>query len=231
MPWAVASSAISAGGNILGGILGGNSADKAAQQAAAKRQEAVDFSKQVYGETQGNLQPYIGTGQDALSSLAGFYGLPGGNAGGASAAYDAYTQTQPYQFQYGQGLLAANRGLAASGLTGSGAQAKGLTQYGQGYASTNFDSYLSRLGTLAGLGQSSAMGLGQIGTNTSGQVGGFLTGVGDAQAAGTVGSNKSLTGALSGVGGAIGDTLSNKGVQGFLSGLSGSSFGFGGNAP
>jgi hypothetical protein len=219
------SAGILAGGSILGSVLGGSAQSKAAKEAAATQRAALDFSKQVYGTASGQYQPYIGTGTNALYSLASLYGLPGANGStsgtGAQDAYNKFTQLPSYQFPYQQGMLAANRSLAAQGLTGSGAQAKALTQYGQGYASNNFNNYLQQLAGLAGMGQNAIGSLGSIGnqagTNVNnisnslagtqaggilGQAGSINTGIGNTLAA--LGQNQSSGSSFGGANSAIG---------------------------
>lgn len=212
------SAGIMAGGSILGGILGGGAQDKAAKEAAATQRAALDFSKQVYGTAQGQFQPYIGTGQNALYSLASLYGLPGAdgtvNGTGAQDAYSKFMQLPSYQFPYQQGMLAANRGLAAQGLTGSGAQAKALTQYGQGYAGSQFGSYINQLAQLAGMGQNAVGSLGSIGNGTGANVNNISNSLAGTQAGGILGQAGSYNQA-------IGNTLAALGNNG----SSGSSFG------
>ena len=204
MSWAMAIPAVAqAGAGLLGGIMGSNAAKKAAGEAAAVQQLGLDFTKSVYGNAQGNFQPFIARGQDALSQLAGFYGLPGGNAGGAAAAFDAFQQTPAYQFALDQGNLALNRQLAAQGLSNSGAQGRALVQYNQGYASQQFGNYLDQLAKLAGFGQQSAGQLAGIGTDTARTAGQQYGAMGNAHAAGTMGANNAWTQALQGAFGAL----------------------------
>jgi hypothetical protein len=222
MPWAAIGPAIGAIGSIAGGIIGGNAQEEAAKQEIAAEQQALHFQEGVYGTAQGNLNPYIKSGTNALYSLDSLYGLPGqagqpNTGNGAQQAFANFTQTPAYTFGLGQGELAANRSLAAQGLNGSGAAAKALTQYGQGYASQNFGNYVNQLQSLAGMGQSSASSLGSIGVGVGSQVGSTEGQIGAAGAAGTIGSTNSL---LNGIGGAIGALSSPN----FLNSLGGSSY-------
>lgn len=156
----------------------------------------MDFTKGVYGQGQTNLQPYIGAGQSALTSLLGFYGLPGGNPGGAAASFNQFTQLPAYQFPLQQGQLAINRQLAASGLTGSGAALRDASQFNQGYASTGFQSYLTGLGGISGAGSQAAgtlLGQGNTAANTIANAYGYQ---GNAAANGIVGANNALTSGL-----------------------------------
>lgn len=149
------------------------------------------------------MQPNISTGQQALSQLSGFYGLPGGNSGGAQQAYSQYQNTPFYQFPLQQANLATNRSLAASGLSNSGAALRDVSQLNAGYASQGLGQYLSGLTGLASSGQNASGTLGSVGVGTGQQVGAANTAFGNAGAAGTVGSASSLNSAISGVGGAL----------------------------
>jgi hypothetical protein len=206
MPWVAA--AVNAGSSVLGGILGGNGQSAAAKKIADATGAAQQFAQNVYGTEQTNLNPYINTGHNALYSLGSLYGLngsqPGGAGNGAEQAFTNFQNTDAYQFPLQQGELAANRALAAQGLTGSGAQGKALTQYGQGYASQGFNGYIQQLAGLAGMGQTAATNLGSSGnaaaqTNLSG-----ATQTGNAQAAGILGPTNSMLNGLQGAVGAIG---------------------------
>lgn len=61
--------------------------------------------------------------------------------------------TPGYQFQYGQGLKALDRGAAARGRLFSGATGAAEQRYGQDYASNYWDRLFNQYGSLAGEGQ------------------------------------------------------------------------------
>lgn len=223
----LAAAGVAAAGSIGGALIGAGAQSSAASKEQQAELDALQFQKGVYGTAQGNLNPFIKTGQNALYSLSSLYGLGGApgqpNTGqGAEQGFLNYTNTPAYQFPLQQGELAANRGLAATGLSGSGAAAKALTQYGQGYASQGFNSYISQLAGLAGLGQTSASSLGGIGTGVGSQVGSSYGQYGAAGAAGTIGSTGSILGGLQGSLGAL-TTGGNNSVLASLLGGAGSS--------
>lgn len=186
----------SAASGVAQGLLGASAAKSAADEQANALQQALQFQQQTYGQTQTNLNPFIQGGTSALGSLEGLYGLPGGNPGGATAAFNQFTQTPFYQFPLSQGEGALNASGAARGLTLSGGQANALQQYGQGYASSGFSGYINALSGLANLGQSSAATLGAQGNQAATNVTGIQTGIGNAQAAGTIGSANQINNAL-----------------------------------
>lgn len=203
----IVAAGIMGGSSILGGILGGNAQDKAAKAAAEAQRQALSFTQGVYGTAKDQYNPYITTGTNALYSLGSLFGLPGAAGqptGGAQSAFQQFTQTPAYQFPLEQAMLGANRGLAASGLTGSGAQMRELSRLGAGYASQGFGNYIGQLAQLAGLGNQSIGNLGSIGTGAS-QVGaGLSQGIAGAQAGGILGQNNSLLSGLTGALGAFG---------------------------
>jgi hypothetical protein len=209
---------LSAAGSVGGGLLNMFASQSAAKQEQQAEQQALQFEEGVYNTTQKNLAPYLTTGASAEQSLAGLYGLAGangqGNANGAAQGYLNFTQLPSYQFPLQQGLLSTNRSLAASGLTGSGAQAKAVDQYASGYASSGFGSYIATLQGLAGMGQSSAVSGGQLGNAAATNVGGYLNGYGAAGAAGTLGTASALSGGINNALGALGN-------QNFLNALFG----------
>lgn len=189
----MAGAAIGAAGSIGGGILGANASKSAASAQAAQQQNTLNWIQHVYGEAGSNIQPFIGAGQSALTALKGFYGLPGGNTGNAMDAFTGFQSTPFYQFPLQQANLATNRALAASGLTNSGAALRDLSQLNAGYASQGLGQYLSGLGSLAGGGQSAASQLAGVGIGTIPGVGNAYTGIGNAQAAGTIGGFNSIS--------------------------------------
>jgi hypothetical protein len=184
-------------GDIIGGAMGligsiqtANASKRAASTISNAIGKGIDFQQGVFNTTQQNLQPWIGSGQSALSALQSFYGL--GGTPGAQAGFNQFTQTPYYQFPLQQGTLALNRQLAASGLTGSGAALKEGAQYASGLASQALTGYLGGLGGLATSGQNAAATLGQQGNVAAGTMLQGYTNQGGAQGAGIIGSNNAL---------------------------------------
>jgi len=250
--------------DMFGGNTGAGDAEKKymqyMQQALANLQghEATGRSD-ITGALKQGLgfqQPYMEAGKSALGAYMGSMGLPGGDgAGGAGGAgygvqqgaVDRFTQSPGYQYALNQGLSAASRGAAATGLSGSGAAQKELQRRGQGMADLGFGQYQGRLAGLAGMGQhasdvSSQMaygtggelaqqGLGYAGQETGvyGQMGQSAAEAEMAEAADKnrkSGNMWSSIGALAGFGGMFG----SGGLASGGSGLPGGSGGSGGGA-
>lgn len=185
--------AIAAVGSIAGGLFGASSSDKAAKAQQQAIQQGLDWQKQVYGDTQQNLSPYIGAGKSALNPLLGFYGLPGGDSAGATQGFQQFQNTPFYQFPLQQATLGTNRALAASGLIGSGAQLRDLSQLNSGYASQGLGQYLAGLTGIIGSGQNAASSLGGIGAGTGAQIGAGYAGIGNAAAQGIYNGSSSIS--------------------------------------
>lgn len=142
-------------------------------------------------------------------------------------------QSPGYQFELGQGISAIQRSAAARGGLGSGATLKSLQSFGTGLADTTYGDVFNRalatygaglqgyqaqlagqsqaynqLAGLAGTGQTAAQSINTTGTQVAQNVGNLMGQLGNAQAAGTVGSANAITG---GIGGA-----SNSLLQGLL---------------
>lgn len=213
----------SAGSGIAGGIMGRSAASKSAAQQQAGIQQGIDYEQQIYDATRGNFQPYIDTGHNALSSVAGAYGLGPLGPAGVTAAYKAFQGTPFYQFPLSQGIDAMNRSAAARGLNLSGGQMNALQAYGQNYASSNFQNYINGLAGLAGGGLTASQNLAQVGLNIGQNILGARTGQGVSAANGTVGGQNQTNNALGqlgpllqGIGGlakAFGGSGSNDGTS------------------
>lgn len=115
------------------------------------------------------------------------------------------------QFQTQQGNQALMNSQAAKNGVLSGGALKDLIAYNQGMAGTGYQSAydrymgnkqltLSSLMGVAGLGQNAAANTGNNSATVSNGIAGTITGAGNAQAAGMIGSANALSGAAQGVG-------------------------------
>lgn len=137
-------------GGIIGGIasavIGARSAKKAGQQV-------------MTGYNYLKSNPLITQAQDrgglAMGRIGALLGL-GGDTAAAEDAFSQYRDSTGYQFRMGQGISAIEQSAAARGLLSSGSTLKGLTEYGQGLASSEFQNYLQALSGAEGTGLSAA---------------------------------------------------------------------------
>jgi hypothetical protein len=203
-------SGLSALGSIAAGITGSDAASSAARQEADAYHQAQQFEQNVYNQTSQNLSPYVGTGTNALYSMADLLGLGSGSNGqgsGALDAYQQYTRTPYYTFPLQQGEQGLDQSAAARGLTLSGGQMNALQQYAQNYAGQQFGNYMSTLSSLAGMGSSAASTLGNQGNAAANTLLSALGGAGNALGQGTTASNAAL---MSGLGGSLNALTTNQ---------------------
>ena len=133
------SAAIQAGAGYLSGKAGADAASDA--QAAAQRRldSGLDFAKAKF-------RPFRTAGLAALDDLNALFLSPDGTD------ISPFLETPGYQFIQDQGLDAINRAQAAGGRLVSGETLEAASQFNQGLASTQFDNYVNRLMSLAGMG-------------------------------------------------------------------------------
>lgn len=193
--------------------IGASAANKAANAQAAAASNALEFQKSVFDQNQQNYQaaranfdPYLNIGKGATYSLGSLYGIgQDGLATNANADYSQFYNSPDYAFAQQQGQLGLDRYEASKGMSLSGGALKDVAQFNQGLATQQFGNYFNRLLSLSQLGQGAATGVGNL---TAGQansnnaaassIGNTQQGVGQAQAAGYVGSANAITGAVNG---------------------------------
>ena len=162
-------------GNLVGEITGANKAADAAREGAqlssAAQTEMFDknlaFQREQWDYQKGLQQPWMNAG---LRGLEGYMGLLNDPS--------SVRQDPGYQFGFNEGI----RGVESSGLAGgmglSGNTLKGLTQYGQDYASTKYGEALNRQMGLANFGSAASQNLMQGSQQMGSNVGNLMQGQG-----------------------------------------------------
>jgi len=211
----ITGAAIGAGANLIGGIMGSNSAKKAAEAQAAAAREQLALQRRMYEETTARNQPWLNTGMGANNRLATMLGT-GGNAG--DAGYGSMTnnfsmndylnnQDPSYQFGMDQGMNALNAQNAATGGSQSGAAMKAAQRYGQDYAGTKYQDAFNRyqnnrsnvynmLSGQSAAGQASANNTAAAGNAYATGGGAAMGNLGAANASGYMGSANSYSNAI-----------------------------------
>ena len=194
-----------AGATLVTGVIASNASRSAADKQSQAAQNANQLQWNMFQQQQENQRPWLEAGQGALGQLTNLTG-PGGEF--STPLSMSSLQFDPgFAFRMQQGQEALDRSGAARGMTLSGAQVRGLTDYGQGIGSQEYQNAWNRamsdrstrfgqLASMAGLGQAANAQIGQMGMQTAGQMGNNITSAGAAQAAGQVGSANAWTNAL-----------------------------------
>lgn len=136
---------------------------KAANIGADASKYATDKQWQMYEQARADQLPWIKAGKRALGTLEQKI-----NAGPGE-----FTESPGYQFRLDQGNKNILSNSAATGNLASGRTLKALQEYGQDYASYEYDKFLNQyyqslspLQSLAGVGMSAATSLGNQGIST-----------------------------------------------------------------
>ena len=204
----VTAALIGAGGAIAGGLIAGSAAKSGAKTQADAYRDAIAYEKQMFDVQNEQQRPYREAGYSALSDITEMKPYLTKQFG----PEDFQAGIDPsYNFRLEQGNIATtNMGNRSGGAIGGNAL-KGLVDYGQGAASTEFGNVFDRfqkqrgniynsLASIAGLGQNSLGQTGQLSSNTSTNVGSSIAGAGTAIGAGTVAAGNAYGGGFQGAG-------------------------------
>jgi hypothetical protein len=171
--------AVAIGGSALLGAAASSKQSKAAGQAS---DADIAFRRQMWEAQQAQQEPWMEAGRNALTQISGM---------GGQIPVDL-EQDPGYQFRMEQGGKMLERQLAGMGggaYSGRGmkeaqrfGQQLGSQEYGAAYGRGS-DAY-NRLASLAGMGQTSASNLGQMGAQATPGMAGAISGgiMGPAQA-------------------------------------------------
>ena len=201
--------------SLIGGAIGSNGAQKAANAQSQAAQQGINTIQQnqqstlgslkdIYGGANQNLQPYQQAGVTALGNLSNAYNNPTVNNTGAvnatnageqwGQAFQAPTanqaaQTPGYQFEQQAGQNALLNNASALGNLRSGSMAKGLLNYSDNLASANYqNAYNNALNQYTTNFNAFQQNRGNLATGLGGLASGGLS------AAGTLGSLASAQG-------------------------------------
>jgi hypothetical protein len=225
----VGSAAIGAGATKSAANTSANAANRAADLQNAQFQQtrsdmapwrnygagAMGMLAQIYGV------PYGANGASDMAPAndPGAAGNPGGvgpdgqptnalAAGGSPNRFGGFFASPDYEFKRAEGLRDIERTAAGRGSLMSGGTLKALTRYGGDLASGEWNNYVNRLASLAGVGQSSSYQTGVLGANAANNSGNALMAGANTRAAGTLANGQTWGNALSSLGG-IGANLFN----------------------
>ena len=203
--------ALSAAGGIGSALIGSGASQKASQQQTMMGLLGLQQQQQMFNTAKAAISPYSDAGASVLPTLQSLL-TPG------KSQTDTLSKLPGFQFASQWGNLATTNALAAQGLGGSaGPLAKGISDYNNGLAQTYWGQDAGALQNFANMGSSAAGALGGVASNCGNRLGNTIQGLGQSQAAGTLGSANALSSGLQGATGALG----NAGMIYGLSGLYG----------
>jgi hypothetical protein len=201
---------LSAGGSILGGLIGAQGAKSGASEQAGASRYAADISKQMFDIQNEQQKPYREAGYTALGDIGNLKSY----LQKQFSPEDFKASIDPgYAFRLQQGQEATNRMANMGGGLISGNALKGQEDYTQGLASQEYGNAFNRfqtqrsnifntLASIAGLGQTSLGQTTAAGTTAAGNIGTNIANAGAAMGGGTVGAANALSGAIGNAGNA-----------------------------
>jgi len=215
-----------AGATIGSALIGAGASGDASNAQLAASAEQARVQKEMF-EKQVELQaPFREAGLKGQNQLLDLLGLSGNTkaAGYGSLAkpftgQDMYADPG-YAFRLSEGVKALDRSAAARGGLLGGNQLRGVTQFGQDYASGEYMNAFNRyqaerqarlnpLQSLAGQAQTSANTLGNAASSLGNALGENAMNIGNIRASGYMGTANALSGAL----GSAANYYSNKQAQ------------------
>ena len=216
----IGSALIGAAGSAAAGIFGGNKAADAQKKAAKKAAKAQKNALAVQTKL---VEPYVEAGKNALVEYQ------------KMAPYEDFGMKQfeadpGYNFRMAEGMKGLERSAAARGLLQSGSTLKGIQQYGQNLASSEYENAFSRYLTqrearmdpyryLSGQGQAAAVGQAANVGSTGAALADIAAQRGNVQAAQAAGTAGAFGNALGSVAQGIGSYYANQPYMNYLSSI------------
>lgn len=160
---------------LLSSLTGADKAKDAAKASAQGQKDAQMVYQAAESAALANYTPYQDVGNLGANALQNVL---------ASGNFDVFRADPGYQFALNEGRRAVDSSGAARGLNLSGAQLKGLTNYGQGMADQTYGNWFNRNLNLANMGLNTANSQGNVLMNAAAGKAGALTGAADAKASG-----------------------------------------------
>jgi hypothetical protein len=194
------------GSSLVSGYMGSKAAKDAARMTADATVQAARIQQEMYEQGREDLAPYRELGYTALSDIEGR--LPFLTSQFGEEQLRQYLDPS-MDFRRKLGEQSTARMLNVGGGAISGNTLRGLEEFGQGLASTEYGNAFNRaqtergniyntLANIAGMGQGAVnTGVG-MGTTTAQNLGTLGVGGAQAQAAGMVGSANAISNALQG---------------------------------
>jgi hypothetical protein len=226
----IAAAGIAAAGAIGGAAISASGANKAAKKQKKAAKKAAQVQKDALAAQTELAKPYVEAGKNAMveyQKLAPYkdFGM-------------AEFQADPgYNFRMAEGMKALERSAAARGLLQSGGTLKGIQQYGQNLASSEYENAFSRYLTqrearmdpyryLTGIGQSAAAGQAANVGSTGAALAEIAAQRGNVQAAQAAGTAGMIGNAFSSIGQGVGSYYANQPYMNYLQSITPSSSSF-----
>lgn len=162
----------------LNTLLGTRAADQATDAQVAAMDRAIAENQRQFDTTRNDLMPWLDAGRDALGQL--------------NNPSNYFTQSPDYTFRRDEGTRGIENSFAARGGGQSGNALRALSEFNSGLASQEYGDWWNRQAGRAGVGQTTATQLGQLGANAAANTGNYMQNQGTARASGVLGKYGSV---------------------------------------
>lgn len=163
--------------------------DGSAKRAAGVAAQGYQDASQTEGAAQTGINAAYAPYQAAGTTALGQY------SAAMNGDYSGFNNSPGYQFAMQQGVNAIDRSAASKGSLFSGGTGRALTNYGQGLAGNQYQSYLSNLMGMIGVGQNATNSVSQSQFNTAAEQGQNNIGANAAEASGITGKANEMSNA------------------------------------
>lgn len=171
--------------SLLGAVIGGKGAKKAAQQQAAAYQKGIDEQHREFDASQARFQPYNDFGLSSMGHLSDLLGLNGNDKQGI--AFDGLKSSPGFTSRYNTGVdTILQNGSATGGLRGGNIQ-NSLANFGSNLLGDVYNQQVGNLTNGVGIGSGTVTTLGNLGQQNANSIASLLGQQGNAQASGTLG--------------------------------------------
>ncbi len=194
MPWGAVAAA------VIGGVMSNQAAKKGAKASEKGGAASIAEQRRQYDLSRADQAPWMQHGQKALG------GLDALNSGD----YSGFMNSPDYLYARDSGMEGINRHLASKGGYYSGGGDADRMKFMSGLATQNLGNYRGALQSSAGMGQSTASGLGQLGANMANNIGQTQIGIGNARASSYQQQGDNYAGMAAAAGNAFGNWYQNR---------------------
>ena len=160
-----------------------DAATEASRNTLAASRESIAFQKEMYQQGREDTAEWRRVGEESLNALQQTIQEGPGD----------FEASPGYEFRLAEGQKFLERGAASRGNLLGGAEQKALVEYGQGFATQDYDNFLRRhyesltpLQSLAGVGQSTASQTAGQSANLGANVGNTMLAGANAAGAGNI---------------------------------------------
>jgi len=201
MPWAAA-------GAVAGGVIAANASGDAADAAAEGDQQAMALQQQNLERIREMLKPYRQAGKAGLGGQLDLLGLNGNDAQGA--AISALEQSPQFTSLVKSGENALLQNASATGGLRGGNTSAALAQFRPQMLSQIIESQYGKLAGLSALGENAAAQTGNNMTNSTNQISGLLSNIGQTQGQGIVAQGQGYADMFGGIASGLGNYFGNQ---------------------